>query len=120
MSPAQRWAAAWIEGLNNRRLEQIAALCVPAVTYEDPLTGGPRSGPTLGYYLSVMWEKYPNAQYRVERVSGGDDWVIVEWKATGLSNAAAGELAGVFILQLRSNAIASVRGYFDASAVPGI
>ncbi len=118
-SPAQHRAAAWIEGLNSRRLDRLAALCVPDVSYEDPLSGGPRSGPALGYYLSVLWQRYPSAQYRVDRATGGDDWVIVEWKASGLSAPAAGELAGVFILKLRDNAIASVRGYFDAGAIPG-
>jgi limonene-1,2-epoxide hydrolase len=113
-----RWARAWIDSLNSRRLQQVAALFTPDATYEDPLSGGERSGPTLAFLFAFAFYGFPNAHYELGRVTADKDRLAVEWKATGLSRVRnQPPVSGVFIIQLQGDAIASVRGYFDASGL---
>jgi hypothetical protein len=113
-----RWARAWIDSLNSRRLQEIVPLLAPGATYEDPMSGGARSGPSLGFLLFRNVRRYPHAHYELERVTADKDRLAVEWKATGLSKSTnRPPLSGVFVIQLQGDAIASVRGYFDASGL---
>jgi len=113
-----RWAKAWIYSLNSHNQEQVVPLLAPNATYEDPLSGGERSGPSLVYLLMHTFHRFPHAHYELGRVTADRDHLAVEWEATGLSKTTnQTRLNGVFVIRLRGNAIASVRGYFDASGL---
>lgn len=113
-----RWAKAWIDSLNSHSLEQVVPLLAPDATYEDPLSGGEIPRPFLIYLLLATFHRFPDAHYELGRVTAERDRLAVEWEATGLSKTAnQTHLKGVFVIRLQGNAIASVRGYFDASGL---
>lgn len=113
-----RWAKAWIDSLNRHNLEQVKPLLAPGATYEDPLSGGERSGPFLTFLLLATFHRFPHAHYELERATGDQDSLAVEWRATGLFKGTnQTPLNGVFVIQLQGNAIASVRGYFNPSGL---
>jgi SnoaL-like domain len=115
MSRQDRWARAWIDSLNSHNLRQVASLLVKGATYEDPLSGGERSGPSLAFLLVNTFNRHPQAHYELGHITADKDRLAVEWKATGLRRSTQQPpLSGVFVIQLRGDAIASVRGYFDA------
>jgi hypothetical protein len=109
-----RWARAWIDSFNSHRLDQVLPLLAPDAAYEDPLSGGVRSGPSLVYWLVHTFQRFPDARYELERATGDQDSLAAEWRATGLRKGTdQTPLNGVFVIQLQGNAIASVRGYFS-------
>jgi limonene-1,2-epoxide hydrolase len=109
-----RWARAWIDALNSHDLEQVVPLLAPGASYEDPLSGGECSGPFTTFFLLATFRRFPHAHYELARVTADRDHLAVEWEATGLSKTTSQTpLNGVFVIQLRGNAIASVRGYFN-------
>lgn len=113
-----RWAHAWIAAMNSHRLEDFDGLLKPTGTYEDPLTRGPRSGPALAYFLVVWWRAFPASHFTLQRATGDGNVAVAEWTATGLGpETGTKPLAGVFVIQRQGDAIASVRGYYDASAL---
>lgn len=58
-----RWEAAW----SGRDPEAFAAICLPEVHYEDPLTEQPLEGPReLGGHAERLWGGFPDA--RLERI----------------------------------------------------
>jgi len=115
-----RWAKAWIAAVNSHRLEDFDGLLTPTGTYEDPLTHGPQSGPHLATFLVLWWGAFPSSHYELRRVTGDGDVVVADWTATGLGPETANKgLEGVFVIRLDGDAIASVRGYYDASAFGG-
>jgi hypothetical protein len=116
----QRWARAWLESLNSQRMEQVGPLFAPRGIYQDPLSSGPRWGAAIAYFWLSLWHSYPNLRFEAVRVTADGDLLIIEWTATGFGAATAAQpLAGVFLIQLRDSAIASVRGYYDTRGIPG-
>jgi hypothetical protein len=112
-----RWAKAWIAAVNSHQLVDFDGLLKPTGTYEDSLTNGPRSGPALAYFFILWWHAFPRSHLELQRVTADGDVVVADWTATGLGADTANKpLEGVFVIQPDGDAIASVRGYYDASA----
>lgn len=111
----QRWATAWIQAFNSHRGEQISPLLRGTGTYQDPSLEKPLSGPWLGFYLNQRWKQYPEMHYTLKQASGDAHTVIAQWRATGLAREPAGVVAGVFVLRVEDDSIASVRSYYDAA-----
>lgn len=100
--------------MNSHRSGYFASLLGPTGTYEDPVSGGPRSGIDLRLYVRLRWMRVPDLHYEIERVTGDEELVAVEWKATGLPGRPKEKpLRGAFVIHLQGDAIASVRGYYD-------
>jgi limonene-1,2-epoxide hydrolase len=117
-SHPMRWAKAWINALNSHRLDQVLPLLAPDATYQDPLSRSVLMGRFLNFLLVVNFKQFPHSHYELKRVIADGDYFAAEWEATGLSKTASQKhLNGVFIIRLQGNAIASVRGYFDASGL---
>jgi predicted ester cyclase len=113
---AERWARAWIDSINSHRIEQLAPLLAVESSYEDSLTGRPLSRPEAVYSWTHAFKIFPSLRYEIERVlAAAGPTVIVEWKMTGAGVATAERpLKGVFFLEIETDKIARVRGYFDA------
>jgi hypothetical protein len=118
---AERWAKAWVESLNSHQLQQVAPLLEATATYQDPLTKQPLSGQALDIFFTMLWKSAPQSHYDVRGVNGTPEFLAVEWSATGFPGLTAkGPLHGVFLLRFNADHIASVRGYYDTTAmVPG-
>jgi hypothetical protein len=107
-----RWAQAWLDSLNSHRLEQVAPLLQPKGTYQDPLTSIPLTGPPLSFYFVNLWNFNPKGRYELRRVTGDAEFVTVEWSASDFGPTTE-KIEGIFLLHVRGDHIASVRGYFD-------
>ena len=112
-----RWARAWINSVNSQRVEQLLPLLGTTGTFEDSLSGQPLAGELVAYYFTTWWQAFPRLHFTLQRVTGDAQVVAIEWEASGFGDAKAPPIEGVFVLQLRDDAIGSVRGYYNAGPV---
>ena len=106
---------ALIRSLNSHRREQFTPVFGAHATYEDPLTNGPRSGPTLVYYWAIVLQAFPSLRYEITRVHDTDQIMVVEWVLHGVgAGTSPPPINGVFVIEFNGDAIGAVRAYFDA------
>ena len=107
-----RWARAWIMALNSHDVAYFPPLFGPAGTYQDPFTSRPVLGWEIGFVFARRWRGFPNVHYEIERVTGDSGLVVVEWTASGFGPAMPDHtVRGIFVIAVRGDTIASVRGY---------
>jgi steroid delta-isomerase-like uncharacterized protein len=120
----QRYVDAW----NRRDPGDIVATFAEGATYVDPTTAGPLTGAAIGAYAQGLWDAFPDLTFDV--VSLGDDshgLVSAEWLMKGTNTGSLKGLpptgrsiavAGADFARIDGEKIISLRGYFDAGAVP--
>lgn len=120
----QRYFAAW----RQRDARAVLATLAPAGTYEDPMTGAPIGGEHFAGYMQGLWSAMPDLDFEmgpVHRV--GDRTVHGSWIMHGHNHGSfnglpptgrAVRLPGIDVIEVGSDGIRTVRGYFDSAAVP--
>jgi steroid delta-isomerase-like uncharacterized protein len=125
---AERWRAAW----NSRRADDVLALCMPDVAWEDPLTeGAQRGAQAVRRYLESLWDAFPDMSLEwVESplCSVDADRIACRWRmtATMLGSlqpqgfAPTGrrlDAEGIDVFGLEGGVVRSYHGFFDARAM---
>lgn len=121
---ARRYFDAW----RRRDAAAVLATLAPGGTYEDPLTGGPISGPAFAGYMQGLWSAFPDLDFTLGDVArAGDDRVLGAWRMHGHNHGSFNglpptgrrvELPGVDLIQAGADGLRSVSGCFDSAAVP--
>ncbi len=106
----------------------IVATFAPAGTYLDPTTPGPIGGAALRGHIEALWAAFRDLAFEVgaaHRVA--DARLHAEWTMTGTNSGPlnglpptgkAVRLDGIDVLRIGADGIRSVRGFFDAAALP--
>jgi ketosteroid isomerase-like protein len=117
-----RWERAW----SGRDPAAFAALCVPEVHYEDPLTAEPLKGPrALGDHAARLWQAAPDA--RVNSTGArleNERFVAAPCRILGTHTGALGRIsptgraidvhAVVYAERADDGRLLRVRAFFDA------
>ena len=121
---AEAYIAAW----NNHDAGAILAVLGPTGTYEDPITGGPISGPALQGYVEALFAAFPDLSFDVVSMADtGPDTMVFEWVMRGTNHGSLNGLPptgktiaveGSDFIRIDGQHIARVKGYFDSGAVP--
>lgn len=124
LAAAKRYFDAW----NERSPDGIVAALEVGGTYQDPLTGGPVSGPALAGYAAGLFQAFPDLSFEIVGASEtGPDSVAAQWvmrgtDAGGLQGAPPTHksvtLPGADFITTAGDKVASVKGYFDSAEVP--
>jgi steroid delta-isomerase-like uncharacterized protein len=119
----RRYFDAW----NARDAGGIVAAFAPDGVYEDPATGGPLRRDAIGAYAAGLWQAFPDLAVEVVSAAATADGAAAEWVMRGTNRGGFMglpptsrpiELPGVDVIKVRDGRLASVRGYFDAAALP--
>lgn len=122
-SPTQlveAYLAAW----NTRRGASVVVALAPGGTYADPLLPGPVSGDDLAGYVGALAQAVPDFSFTAGEILESGDRVTLSWQMTGtqsgppmpgLPGPTGGvlDLPGVDLIEVGSEGISSVVGYFD-------
>jgi steroid delta-isomerase-like uncharacterized protein len=124
LDAAQEYFDAW----NRRSPEGIVATIQPGGSYEDPMTGGPLSGPAIAQYAAGLFEAFPDLAFElINPAATGPNSVAAQWVMRGTNTGPlqgappTGKfvtLAGADFIGTDGNKVASVKGYFDSIEVP--
>lgn len=121
---SHRYFQAW----RDRDARAVLATLAPGGTYEDPVTTAPLSGDALAGYMQGLWAAFPDLDFdlgEVHRVA--DDTAHGAWTMRGVNHGSFQGLPptgrtvsvpGIDVIRVGPDGIRSVRGYFDAGAVP--
>src|SRR5262245_23501261 len=124
LETAKRYFDAW-----NRRspTEIIAAIKVDG-TYEDPMTGGPLTGDSIGRYAGGLFEAFPDLSFEIlSAAETGPTTVAAQWIMRGTNTGSmqgappTGKsitLDGADFIVVSDDKVATVKGYFDTAEVP--
>lgn len=120
---AQQYIDAWNAHDANALLKTFAS----DGTYQDPTTGR-ITGKTIGYYAKALWRAFPDLLFEIVSIEeNGPNQVVVEWIMRGTNTGSnfgippTGRpisLSGVDVMQIGSDGIKALKGYFDAQAIP--
>jgi len=118
----------YFDGWNTRNADAILNSLTEGGTYEDPSTGQPLSGAALRGYVEGLWAAFPDLKFEItSKGETAPDKAAAEWKMIGTNAGSMNGLPptgkeviieGSDFFVLEGDKIASVRGYFDAGAVP--
>ena len=121
---SQRYFDAWIR----RDADAILATIAPGGTYQDPTTPGPLSGEALRGYVQGLWAAFPDLRFELGQVHLiGARRVFAEWKMVGSNTGSMNglpptgktvRLPGIDVIEIGSDGIHAVTGYFDSAVVP--
>ncbi|MGC1817044.1 MAG: ester cyclase [Casimicrobiaceae bacterium] len=120
---ASRYFDAW----NARDADAIVRTFAGGGTYRDPTTGE-ISGDAIGANAMRLWDAFPDLSFEIVSVAeSGPGRVVAEWIMKG-TNAGSFQglpptgrtvsLPGVDVIEIGTDGIRSVKGYFDTRAVP--
>ncbi len=122
--PVQRYLEAW----NNHDGPGIASTFAPGGYYSDPASSGRLTGAAIARYAEALWQSFPDLHCSVDGPAVADaETVYVPWKMDGTNTGSfhglppTGKpvtLAGVDLVRLASDGLASVTGYFDSRELP--
>lgn len=120
---ANNYFHAW----NARDANAIVKTFADDGTYHDP-TAGEISGGAIGANAKRLWEAFPDLSFEIVSIAeAGPARVVTEWIMTGTNVGAfqglpatnrAISLPGVDVIEIGTDGIKSVKGYFDTRAIP--
>lgn len=116
-------AQAYFDAWNRHDPAAIVATFGEHGTYSDPVAGAGLRGQAIAAYADGLFTAFPDLGFRIGSVDRtGERSLVAEWTMHGtntgpLSGAPATgatvALPGIDVIELRGDALASVRGYFD-------
>src|SRR5262245_55023372 len=119
---AQLYFDAW----NRHDGDGVVALFAEGGTYNDPASGGDRTGEQIKAYAQDLWTALPDVSFElVSAAVSGDGLLAAQWIMRGVNNGPfAGlppsgrsvTLPGADFIRVESDKIRSVQGYFDTRA----
>ena len=120
---ARQYLGAW----NAHDADAIVKTFAAGGTYRDPTTDA-LSGDAIGENAQRLWSAFPNLAFEIASVvEVGGDRVMAEWVMKGTNTGpfqglpATGRsvsLPGVDVMEIGSDGINAVTGYFDTRAIP--
>jgi steroid delta-isomerase-like uncharacterized protein len=120
---ARRYLDVW----NARDADAIVRTFAEGGTSRDPTTGD-IAGDAIGDQAMHLWDAFPDLRFEiVSMAEAGAGRIVVEWIRKGTNTGAfqglpatgrAVSLPGVDVIETGADGIKTVRGYFDARAVP--
>ena len=119
---------AYIAGWNSRDAKAVLAMLTVGGTYEDPTLRSPVSGEAFKSYMEGLWSAFPDLTFElVSKGKTGSNSAAFEWIMRGTNSGSMNGLpptgkavavSGADFVTLQNGKIASIKGYFDAGAVP--
>jgi ketosteroid isomerase-like protein len=115
---------AWDRAWSGRDPHAFAAVCDPAVRYEDPLCPQPLDGPAaIAAHAARLWDAFPDARVNAtgERLAGGR-YACAPCKVLGTHRGPLGRLGptgrplevhAVVYAELRDGRLLRVRAFYD-------
>lgn len=120
----KRYFDAWIR----HDLPAIFDTFAPGGTYRDPTTPGPIGGDALRGHIGGLWAAFPDLGFEIGAVRRLDERsVLGEWTMIGTNTGSFSglppsgksvRLAGIDVIEVGSDGIRSVRGWFDSAELP--
>ncbi len=120
---AKRYFDAW----NTHDAEAIVKTFADNGTYRDPSTGE-ISGDAIGANAKRLWNVFPDLSFEIASVAeAGSDKVVAEWIMKGTNTGSfqglpatgrAISLPGADVIEIGTDGIKAVKGYFDTRAIP--
>ncbi len=120
---AKRYFDAW----NTHDAEAIVKTFADNGTYCDPSTGE-ISGDAIGANAKRLWNVFPDLSFEIASVAeAGSDKVVAEWIMKGTNTGSfqglpatgrAISLPGADVIEIGTDGIKAVKGYFDTRAIP--
>jgi len=120
---AKQYFDAW----NARDADAIVKTFATDGTYCDP-TNDVITGDAIGAYAKHLWNTFPDLSFKILSIAeAGMGRVMVEWIMTGTNSGAfqglpptghSISLPGVDVIDVGTDGIRTVKGYFDTRAVP--
>lgn len=119
---------AYFDAWNAHDADAIVATFATDGTYEDPTTPGLLQGAAIGENAAALWAAFPDVSFElVSHAEGDGDLFSAQWRMTGTNNGSFAGLPptgrpvvvdGADFIRVGPGGIRSVKGYFDAGAVP--
>ncbi len=120
---AKRYFDAW----NTHDAEAIVKTFADNGTYCDPSTSE-ISGDAIGANAKRLWNVFPDLSFEIASVAeAGSDKVVAEWIMKGTNTGSfqglpatgrAISLPGADVIEIGTDGIKAVKGYFDTRAIP--
>jgi steroid delta-isomerase-like uncharacterized protein len=120
-------ARQYLDAWNAHDADAIVGTFAPGGTYHDPTTGD-ISGDAIGANAKGLWSAFPDLSFEIASLAeAGADRVVAEWIMRGTNTGpfrglpATGRpvsLPGVDVMDIGTDGIRGVKGYFDTRAVP--
>jgi steroid delta-isomerase-like uncharacterized protein len=114
---------AYLQAWNDHDGAAVTRQFAPNGTYVDPTLPGPVSGDGIAMYVAALVAAFPDFAFAVEAIGVDRDRVTLQWRMRGTNTGplpgapmptnGTCDLPGVDLINVSSEGITSVVGYFD-------